>query len=311
MSDPAPSTDYMRLLPAEIAGTLSRLEMLARAKKQGGINGRHASPNKGFSVVFAEHRQYAPGDNLRDLDWRAYGKADRYYIKQYIEETNLRATLVVDCSGSMSYRGDMAAEVGGKRLSKLEYARYFAAAMAYLMVKQQDAVGLVTFDDKIRASLRAASRPSQVRVLLEELSRSESGGDTRLAAVLHEVAERIPRRGLVMIFSDCFEDAEEIIKAFHHFQYRSHEVVLFHIMAEEELTFPFGSSQEFRDLEGAAGRLKVDPRAVRAAYLKKVNEHVAMLESACGRMKADYVPLTTRQPYHRALADFLARRARR
>ena len=301
----------MRLLPDEITATLSRLEFLARAKKQGAMSGRHTSPNKGFSVVFAEHRQYMQGDDIRDIDWRVFAKTEKYYIKQYIEETNLRATIVLDCSGSMKYKGDQSALVGGKKISKFEYAQYLSAALAYLMIKQQDAVGLVTFDDKIQSYIKAASRPSQVRLVLGELDKAEPGKDTRLAQTLHEVADRIPSRGLVIILSDCFESAAGIVEAFHHFKYRSHELVLFHIMAEEELTFPFGQSQEFKDLEASGGRIKVDPRTIRAAYLQRVKEHVTLLEKACGQMQADYVPLTTKTPYARAMADFISRRGRK
>jgi uncharacterized protein (DUF58 family) len=308
MSDPLPSQEYMRLLPGGTAGMLSRLEFLARAKKQGPVSGRHTSPNKGFSVVFAEHRQYMPGDDLKNLDWRVFAKADKFYIKQYIEETNLRAMVVLDCSGSMKYCGDRAASLDGKKLSKFEYGQYLAAALSYLMVKQQDAVGLVTFDDQIRAFIKAASRPSQVRLVLEALHQAKPGQDTRLGSVLHEVAERIPQRGLVVIISDCFDSAEEIVKAFHHFQYRNHEIVLFHLMAEEELTFPFTGSQEFKDLEGLSPRLKVDPRTVRSAYLERIRQHISQIESACGQLNADYVPLNTKQPYHEALAEFLGRR---
>lgn len=302
---------YMRLLPEETTSTLGRLELLARAKKRGPMTGRHMSPDKGFSVVFAEHRQYTPGDDIRDLDWRVYGKSDRYYIKQYIEETNLRATLVLDCSGSMKYRGEAAFPVGGKKVSKFEYARYLSAALAWILVRQQDAVGMVTFDEAIRSSIRAASKPSQVRTLLEEMDRSEPGGDTRLAPVLHEVAERIPQRGLVVLISDFFEDPDRLIEAFHHFRYRQHELVLLHVMADEELTFPFRASQEFRDLEPALARVKVDPRTIRAAYLEKVKQHITRLEQACGQMRADYVPVNTKMPWTGVLTDFLARRARK
>ncbi|MES2708334.1 MAG: DUF58 domain-containing protein [Verrucomicrobiota bacterium] len=310
MAESSPSDDYMRLLPGGASGMLARLEFLARARKQGPISGRHVSPNKGFSVVFAEHRPYTPGDDLRNLDWRVFAKADKYYIRQYIEETNLRATMVVDCSGSMKYQGDLACSVEGKQVSKFAYAQYMAAALTYLMVKQQDAVGLVTFDDKVRSFIKAASRPSQVRLVLDELNRSTTGGDTRLAGVLHEVAERIPQRGLVMIFSDCFDSVEDIIKAFHHFKYRNHEVILFHIMAEEELTFPFTGSQEFKDLEGGARKLRVDPRSVRSAYLERVRQHIAKLEAACGQLQADYVPVSTKQPHFEALSSFLENRRR-
>ncbi len=306
-----PETTWMRLLPDEVVATLSRMEFLARAKKKGAMSGRHTSPNKGFSVVFAEHRQYMPGDDIRDLDWRVFAKSDRYYIKQYIEETNLRATIVLDCSGSMKYRGEQACEVGGKKLTKFEYAQHLAAAIAYMMVKQQDAVGLVTFDDKIQSYIKAASRPSQVRLILSELDKAVPGNDTRLATTLHEVAERIPSRGLVIIISDCFESAAQIIESFHHFKFRSHELVLFHVMAEEELTFPFSQSQEFKDLEASGARIKVDPRTIRAAYLQKVKEHVTALEKACGQMQAEYVPLTTKSMFVKAVADFLSRRAKK
>ena len=306
-----PDTSYMRLLPEGITAMLTQLEMLSRSKKQGAMSGRHVSPNKGFSVVFAEHRQYTRGDDIRDIDWRVFARTDRYYIKQYIEETNMRATMVLDCSGSMGFRGAQGATVSGSQVSKFEYARYLAAALSYLMIKQQDAVGLVTFDDAIRTVVRAASRPSQVRLVLGEMERSQPGNDTRLSHTLHEVADRIPQRGLVMIFSDFFEKAEQVIEALHHFRFCHHELVLFHIMAEEELTFPYAQSQEFRDMEGMSQRLKIDPRTVRAAYLQRVKEHVQKIESACGQMKADYVPITTKTPYERAIADFLARRGSR
>ena len=301
--------EYMRLLPDEATATLSRMELLARAKKQGSKSGRHVSPNKGFSVVFAEHRQYTPGDDIKNLDWRVYGKNDKYYIKEYIEETNLRATIVVDASGSMNYRGDSASSVAGKPVSKFEYAQYLSAALAYLMVKQQDAVGLVTFDEKVRATIRAASKPSQVRIILEELHGTKCGGDTQLAATLHEVAERIPSRGLVIIMSDLFDNAEAIVAALHHFAFKKHEIVLFHIMAEEELSFSFRQSQEFKDLEPRAIKIKVDPLSVRNAYLQRVRDHVAKMEKVCGQLRADYVPITTKQPFTTALSDFLGRRA--
>ncbi len=303
--------DYMRLLPDETAGVLTRLEFLARAKKQGSKSGRHVSPNKGFSVVFAEHRQYTHGDDIRDLDWRVFAKSNRYYIKQYIEETNLRATIVLDASGSMNYRGESASSVAGKPVSKFEYGQYLSAALAYLMVKQQDAVGLVSFDDKVRTSIRPASRPSQVRLILEGIHNTTCGGDTRLAATLHEVAERIPQRGLVVLISDLFENADQIIEAFHHFAFKQHELVLFHLMAEEELTFSFKRSQEFKDLETSGTKIKVDPQTIRNAYLTRVRQHVEKIEKACGQLRADYVPITTKQPYTQALSDFIGRRMHR
>ena len=301
-------SDYLRLLPPELTSTLARLEFLARTKKEGSISGRHASPHKGFSVEFAEHREYAAGDDLRDLDWRVYGKSDRYYIKQYIEETNLRATLIVDASGSMNYTGSSATKFEGKALSKFEYARYLAASLTYLLIRQQDAVGLVTFDKTVRAYRPPASKPSQVRVILEELHRTQPGDDTAAAEAFHEIAERIPRRGLVMIFSDLFDDPVRITEALHHFQFRYHEIVVFHLMAEEEITFPFRKFTDFKSLEINNEQLRVDPLALRAQYLERVRSFIDTIEKSCGQMKADYVAVNTKNPLPQTLATYLSGR---
>ena len=299
---------YMRLLPPELTAIIGKHEFLARTKKEGSIAGRHASPHKGFSVEFAEHRQYTQGDDLRNLDWRVYGKADRFYIKQYIEETNLRATILVDASGSMNYIGDQPAQLDGVPLSKFEYARYLAAVLTYLLIKQSDAVGLVTFDTEIRRYIRAASKPSQVRLILEELHQTEPGEDTAAAEVFHDIAERIQRRGLVIIISDLFDDGEKIKEALHHFQYRNHELVIFHLMAEEELTFPFRKFTNFRNLESLNANLKVDPLAIKAQYMERVRGFIDTIEKACGQMKADYVPVNTKNPLPDTVNSYLSRR---
>lgn len=299
---------YTELLPPELLATIGRSEFLARTKKEGSISGRHASPHKGFSVEFAEHRQYTQGDDLRDLDWRVYGKVDRFYIKQYIEETNLRATIIMDASGSMNYVGDEATEFNGKRLSKFQYGRYLAAALTYLLIRQQDAVGLVTFDSEIRRYIRSASKPSQVRMILEELHSTQPGKDTAAAEVFHDIAERVQRRGLVIIISDLFDDGEKIKEALHHFQYRNHELVVLHVMAEEELTFPFKKFTNFRNLEMLNRNLKVDPLALKAQYLDRVRSFIDTIEKACGQMKADYVPINTKNPLVDSLNSYLSRR---
>ena len=303
-----PEPTYMDLLPRESTATLTRLEFLARSKKEGTINGRHSSPKKGFSVEFAEHREYTPGDDLRNLDWRVYGKSDRHYIKQYVDETNLRTTIVLDASGSMAYRGDSAAEVNGARVSKFEQARYLAAALSYLLVRQQDATGLVTFDTDIRAYHRAAAKQSQIHQILTELHNTEPGGETDLAPILHEVAERIPRRGLVILISDLFDDPEEILEALHHFHYRNHELIVFHTMAEEELTFPFKKFSHFRDLENQDYNLELEPGTIRAEYLKKIRAFIDQIENGCGKLQADYVPLNTKHRYEDVLSSYLGSR---
>ena len=301
----------MKLLDADALARIGRLELLARGVVEGFVSGRHKSPYKGFSSEFAEHREYVAGDNIRDLDWRVYARSDRYYIKQYIEETNLRSLILLDASGSMRFRGELAARHDGRALSKFEYARYLAATLAYLMIHQQDAVGLVTFDTKIRRYIPARSRPNHLRVLLAELHQTAPGEETNLAPILHDIAERAHRRGLVVIISDLFDDPEELLRALYHFRYRNHEVLLLHVMAEEELCFPFDQCSEFRDLELADRRIQIDPRAIRAEYLDQVRRHIGRIEMGCGQMSIDYVPLSTRHPFDVALAHYLAQRRSR
>lgn len=305
-----PSTSsFSELLPPEVINMIGRLEFLARSAKEGSITGRHTSPHKGFSVEFAEHRQYVSGDDLRNLDWRVYGKSDRYYIKQYIEETNMRATILVDSSGSMAYTGDEASALGKhEHLSKFEYARHLAAALTYLLIRQQDAVGLVTFAEGIKKYLRPTAKPSQVRMVLEELSQTEPSEDTRCAETFHEIAERIPSRGLVIIISDLFDDAEAIKNALHHFRYKNHELVVFHLMAEEELTFPFKKFDDFRCLEVEGRRLNIDPATIRASYLERVRAHLKSIELSCGQMEADYVPVNTKTTIPEALFSYFSNR---
>ncbi len=289
-------------------GVMKRLEWYARKRMLGTLSGRHSSPDKGFSVEFAEHREYAPGDDPKNLDWKVMAKSDRHVIKQYIEETNLRAMMVVDVSGSMDYTGDTAAMIDGVRLSKLSYAKHLAAALSYLYIKQGDAVGLATFDQKLRGYVRAGSRPSQVRRVLQELHDTDAGKDTAIGPVLHEIAERIPKRGLVVLISDLFDSPDAIIEALHHFDYRQHELVIFHLLADEELTFPFKNFQRFRDLEGVQEMLRIDPQAVRAAYLEQLRAFVKRIDAACGKMRADYVPVNTRTPLRDTLLRYLGGR---
>ncbi len=303
--------DYMRLLPSETLGRLGRLDFVARGLVSGLVMGRHRSPYKGFSVEFAEHRQYVPGDDPRNLDWRIYGKVDRYYIKQYIEETNLRATILLDASGSMSYVGDKASQIGEEPASKFTYGQHIAAVLTYMLIHQQDAVGLVTFDTKMRRYIPARGRPSQVRVILQELHQTTAGEDTDLAGIFHDIAERVPRRGLVILISDLFDNVDEIINALHHFRYRKHEVLLLHVMADEELSFPFEQFTNFRNLEDLSVQAQLDPKAIRAAYLERVNQFVRAIELECGRMEIDYVPMNTNVPYDVSLANYLASRRQR
>ena len=293
---------YMKWLPAAALKTLGRLEFLAHGTVDGFISGKHKSARKGASVEFAEHRQYVPGDDLRNLDWKLVARRQRFYVKQYVDETNLRATVVLDTSGSMAYAGAAAAD----GLSKLDYARCLAASLAYLLVNQQDAVGFVTYDTAVRTFIPAKAQPAQVRNILEAIDALAPGGETEMAGILHEVAERIPPRSVVFIVSDFYSPAPELLKALHHLRFRHHEVIALQTVAAEERTFPFERMKRFEDLESPQ-TFDVDTRAIRNAYLERYNRHQEELRRGCGEMHVTHELLETTVPFARALADVLVR----
>jgi uncharacterized protein (DUF58 family) len=280
-----------------------RLALVARNVVEGFLTGVHKSPYKGFSVEFAEHRQYYPGDEIRHIDWRAYGKTDRYYIKEYEEETNLKAHLLVDASGSMAYSGD--------GLSKFQYAQYIAASLAYLMLHQLDAVGLVVHDTRVRRLIPPRANSKHLLQLLHTLELTEPGGETGLAPLWHELAARLRRRGLIVILSDCFEQIGALLRALRHFRYRKHEVLLFHILAPEEIEFPFKKWTQFRNLEAAGHKLLVDPQQLRKDYLKNFENFCKQLRDQAGRMQVDYHLMRTDEPVERALGLYLTKRQAR
>jgi uncharacterized protein (DUF58 family) len=279
-----------------------RLELLARLVVEGVTAGLHRSPFKGFSVEFAEHRQYGPGDEIRHIDWRAFGKTDRYYVKEFEEETNLKAYLVVDSSGSMGY--------AGRTISKLEHARRMAASLAYLMIGQRDAVGLVTFDTLLRSMIPPRSAPSHFSVLCQELEATNTGGETALCGILHTLAERIARRGLVIILSDGFDDLDNLVSALKHLRHRHHEVLFFQMLAPEEEEFPFTRPMQLRNLERADHRLRVDPLALKAAYLDRLRKFCQNLKERIRGMGADYHRASTGEPVEKILLDYLSSRSR-
>jgi uncharacterized protein (DUF58 family) len=291
-----------RLLSPAALARLKNLEYNARQRVEGAITGRHKSPYKGFSVEFAEHRQYVAGDDIKDLDWRVLGKSDRYYIKQYEEETNLRSYLLLDASGSMKYAGEA-------RTSKFEYARGLAACMAYLLLHQQDAVGLFTYDKAVRKYIPPRTAANHLLNVLEEIERTVPGGETGLSPIWHDVAERIRRRGVVLIISDLFDDPKDLAGALQHLRYRRHEVVIFHVMAAEELEFPFRQWSQFVDLEAPANKIMVEPLQIRDEYLRQVRMFLDEIKQVCGSMTIDYVPMSTAEPYDKALAFYLGKRA--
>jgi uncharacterized protein (DUF58 family) len=277
--------------------------LVARTLVEGFLTGVHKSPYKGFSVEFAEHRQYYPGDEIRHIDWRAYGKTDRYYIKEYEEETNLKAHLLVDASGSMAYKGG--------HPSKFQYAQYIAASLAYLMLHQRDAVGLATHDTKLRQLIPPRSTSKHLLTLLRTLEETGPGGETALAPLWHQLAQKFKKRGLVVILSDCFEQTTPLLRALQHFRHRRHEVLLFHILAPEELEFPFKKWTQFRDLEVAGHRLLVDPQRLRKEYRENFARFCKELRDAAGRAQVDYHLMRTDEPVDRALGIYLSKRQRR
>jgi uncharacterized protein (DUF58 family) len=296
------SSPTIRFDPSSLA-KYGRLVLIARQLVEGFLSGAHKSPYKGFSVEFAEHRQYYPGDEIRHIDWRAFGKTDRYYIKEYEEETNLKAHLLVDASGSMAYRG--------QHLSKFQYAQYIAASLAYLMLHQRDAVGLLTHDTKVRQIIQPKASAKHLIHLLHCLEQTQPGGETNMAPLWHRLAEQLRRRGMVIILSDCFEQLEPLLRALQHFRHRRHEVLLFHVLDPDEIEFPFKKWTQFRNLEVAGDRLLVDPQRLRKEYLKNFHDFCRRLREQVQGIGVDYHLLRTDEPVERALGIYLTKRQSR
>jgi uncharacterized protein (DUF58 family) len=294
-------TQPRQLADPQTLARIARLELRARAVVEGVISGMHRSPHRGSSVEFAQHRDYVPGDEIRHIDWKVYARSDRYHIKQFEEETNLKATLVVDASTSMNYKGT------GAALSKREYAAIVAAAIASLLLRQRDAVGLATFDEGVRQYIPPASTSAHMRLLLEMLDRKESQPKTGLGDTFHDLAERIKRRGMLIVVSDLFTDPDEVMRGLQHFRHRKHEVILFHILDRDELTFPFKESAIFEGMEGEEP-LTAEPNALRKEYLKAFAEFVDRLKKGCRELGMDYQQLPTDQPIDAALSRYLAQR---
>lgn len=279
-----------------------RLDVVARLLVEGYMGGQHKSPYKGSSVEFVEHRQYYPGDEIRHIDWRAYGKTGRYYIKEYEDETNLRAYLLVDGSGSMGY--------GQSTLSKFDYARQLAATLSYLLLAQRDGVGLMTFDTQVRDRIEPSASMSGFDRLVTVLEETPTGRETGLASVFAQLIPLLKRRSLVMILSDFFDKLEPLTAALQQFRHARHEVILFQIVAPEEEDFPFRRPTQFRSLERDRHRVLVDPHRLRAIYREQYAEFEAELAERCGNAGVDYVKLLTSEPYQTALGAYLASRAR-
>ncbi len=291
-----------RFLEPQALGRVKNLSMVARGVVEGAITGLHASPYKGFSVEFAEHREYSAGDDPRHLDYRMLARTDRLYIKQYEEETNMRVQVLLDTSGSMGY------SVDGK-LTKLEYGSYLTAILAYLMTRQQDAVGLCAFDTDIRLDMPARSSPRHFNEMMHKLEGMKAGQETNVAETLHKLANRFKKRCLIVLISDLYDNPEDVIRSLHHFRHRRHEVILFHVFDKAEIEFPFDDLTVFHDLE-TNERIQVDPSYVREEYKAQVEEFIETYRRACAEAQIDYVLTDTSVPYDFMLSKYLAKRNR-
>jgi uncharacterized protein (DUF58 family) len=286
------------------------LELQARLIVEGYLSGMHKSPYHGFSVEFAQHREYVPGDDLKHLDWKVYSRTGRFYLKQYEEETNLACWLLVDCSESMQYGSGPTGEDGRPLVSKYDYACMGAAALAYLILHQQDSAGLVTYDNQIRQFVRPSSTPSHLKQMITCLNKGPARERTRLAPIFHDLAERIPRRGIIVILSDLFDDVPDILAGIKHLRHKRHEVVVLHVLDRAELEFPFQEATLFRGLEQYP-ELLTDPRSLRDGYLEQVQTFIRDLEYGCRFQNVDYVSLPTDQPLGQVLSGYLAHRLAR
>jgi len=284
--------------PAVLA-RVDRLELEARQFVEGYLAGRHRSPRHGFAVEFAQHREYAPGDDIKHIDWKVYGRTERFHLKQYEQETNLVAWLVVDASDSMRY--------GSAKLSKYDLACSAAAAMGYLVLRQSDSVGLALVAGGLRALLRPSGQMNQLREACRALADGPHAGASNLGRTLHELAGRTGRRGIVFVFSDLLDDVPDILAGLQHLRYHKHEVVLFHTLDAAEVDFPFRHTTLFRGLEGLP-EILTDPLGVREGYLKAFADHVAALENGCRGMEIDLVRLRTDADLGHDLTAYLQKR---
>lgn len=299
-------TDGRRYLRPEVLAQISDLEFRARSVVMGFVSGMHRSPYHGYSVEFAQHREYVPGDDIRHLDWRVYGKSNRFYIKQFEEETNLRCQIVLDCSSSMRYPDH---RVDSGRMIKFEYAATVAASLAYLLIHQQDAVGLTMFDSDIRLSVPALSNYAHVRSLIDHLGRARLEEPTQSSAMFERIAAKLPSKGVVVVVSDLLADADDVLRGLGRFRQGDRDVIVMHVLDHDEREFPFQDNTMFEGLEAPELSLLADPQSLRSAYLEAVNAFIARIRSECTNRRIDYVGLSTTDPLDVALRSYLSARA--
>ncbi|MEK6675162.1 MAG: DUF58 domain-containing protein [Planctomycetota bacterium] len=288
-------------LDPQVLSKIAGLELRARLVVEGFFSGLHHSPHRGLSVEFADHRIYTQGDDLRHIDWKVYGKTDKYYIKEYEQETNLEMVLVVDCSESMAYRSSPSL------LSKHEYATCVAASIAYLALQQQDAVGLALFDEHLTQYFKPSNNAHHWKTIAHELSGKTGPSKTSLGRALHELAERLTHRTMIILISDLLDDPDVILKGLKHLRFEHHELIVWNIWDEAELTFPFTGPTMFEGLE-SSGHLLTEPRSLRERYLAEVAQFQSRLQKGCGSMQVEFAVFHTAQPLDGALSGYLATR---
>jgi uncharacterized protein (DUF58 family) len=290
-----------RFLTPEILARITSLELLARTVVEGFISGLHRSPFTGFSTEFAEYRQYMPGDDLRYLDWKLLGRTDRYYIKKYRADTNAQCHILIDASGSMRYTTGT--------ITKLQYAQFLGSSLAYLANKQQDAVGFIAFDREVRLHVPAHSRSGHMRTIFGRMEQLEAGNETNLSKMLHVTAERITRRGIIIVISDFYDDPDAIINALQHLRFKGNDVIVFHILDKNELDFDFSEPVLLEDSENEE-QIHVMPDVLGEGYRGLIRNHVERLQDAAAKNKIDYELMTTDKPLDFALFSFLGKRAK-
>ena len=318
-------TDYRRYLEPSVIAKLSNIELKAKFVVQGFMAGLHKSPYHGFSVEFTEHRQYTQGDDLRYLDWKVFARTGRYYIKQFEEETNLKAYIILDISRSMSYKSgneekreskfnsfrkkNVSMKPRGNSISKIEYSSYLAASLAYLMMIQRDAVSLITYDTKVRTFLPPRSTQSNLKQILKELSNIEPTGETGTAESLNSIAEKIKRRGLIILISDLLDDQDKVINAMKHFRYNKNEVILFQVLDPVEKSFLEGNSVILVDME-TGEEMFSQPHSMQNYYKDAMEKFIERYKNECIKNNIDYELITTDTPFDISLLKYLNKRKR-
>jgi uncharacterized protein (DUF58 family) len=288
-------------LQPDIIARAQALGLRARGIVEGLRVGDHKSPYRGFSVEFVQHREYVPGDDIRHIDWKSYGRSERYTIKQYEQETNFTGHLLLDASRSMLY--------GAGDANKLEYAKLLAASLAYLIIRQRDSAGLYVFDAGWRERLPASSQPGHIHTIVRALESTRPEQKTAIAPLLNELAQQVRRRGLVFLISDCFDDVRSLLGGLQHLRFRGHEVTVFHVLHPDEIGFPFEGMVRFDAMEERV-HLLTRPHLIRPAYLRALKAFIAELQAGCEASRCDYVLMDTSRPLAETLTEYLARRLR-